>query len=86
MPSDTNNLAGANRTTRGRVVPCCVFADPHLSRVGLSEREALQQGIAVRFAKSPTNAVLRTRTTAEKEGLMKAVFADDDRILSGLSP
>ena len=72
MPSDKNNLAGANRTTWDRVVPYCIFTDPQLARVGLSEREVLQQGIAVRVAKLPISAVLRTRTTGEKEDLMKA--------------
>ena len=39
----------------------------------------------MRVAKLPLSAVLRTRTKGEKEGLMKALLAGDDRILSGLS-
>ena len=35
-----DNLAGGNRSTRGRLVPFCMFTDPPLARVGLSEREA----------------------------------------------
>jgi pyruvate/2-oxoglutarate dehydrogenase complex dihydrolipoamide dehydrogenase (E3) component len=48
----------------------------------LSEAEARQQGIAVRIAKLPIAALLRTRTTSKTRGFMKAlVAADSDRIL-----
>jgi len=77
-----DNLAGGNRTTRDRLVPYCMFTDPQLARVGLSESEAQRQGIDVRVAKLPTSAVLRTHTTDERKGFMKAlVAARDDRIL-----
>ena len=77
-----DNLAGIRRTTRGRLVPYCMFTDPPVARVGLSEAEAQRQGIAVRVARLPMNAVLRTRTLDETEGFMKALVAkDDDRVL-----
>ncbi len=77
-----DNLAGAKRTTRDRLIPYCMFTDPPFARVGLSEGEAQRQGVAVRVAKMPTSAVLRTRTIDEPQGLMKAlVGASDDRIL-----
>jgi pyruvate/2-oxoglutarate dehydrogenase complex dihydrolipoamide dehydrogenase (E3) component len=77
-----DNLAGANRTTRDRLIPYCMFTDPPLARVGLSEGEAQRQGIEVRVAKLPTSAVLRTHTIDERQGFMKAlVAARDDHIL-----
>jgi pyruvate/2-oxoglutarate dehydrogenase complex dihydrolipoamide dehydrogenase (E3) component len=77
-----DNLAGLGRTTRDRLVPYCIFTDPPLARVGLNERDAQRQGIAVRVAKLPIGAVLRTRTIGETKGFMKAlVAADSDHIL-----
>lgn len=77
-----DNLAQGRRTTRDRLVPYCMFTDPPLARVGLSESEAQRLGTAVRVAKLPTRAVLRTRTISESQGFMKAlVGAGDDRIL-----
>ena len=76
-----DNLAGGNRGTRDRLVPYCVFTDPPLARVGLSETEAQRQGIAARVARLPTDAVLRTHTTNETQGFMKALIGADDRIL-----
>ena len=77
-----DNLAGASRSTRGRLVPYCMFTEPPLARVGLSEREAQQQGVRVRIARLPMSGVRRTATTDETQGFMKAlVGASDDRIL-----
>ena len=75
------NLAGGNRSTRDRLVPYCMFTDPPLAHVGLTEREAQQQGIAVRVARLPMSTVLRTHTTDETQGFMKALIGSDDRIL-----
>jgi pyruvate/2-oxoglutarate dehydrogenase complex dihydrolipoamide dehydrogenase (E3) component len=77
-----DNLAGGNRSTRGRLVPYCMFTEPPLARVGLSEREAQQQGVGVRIARLPMTGVRRTATTDETQGFMKVlVGASDDRIL-----
>jgi pyruvate/2-oxoglutarate dehydrogenase complex dihydrolipoamide dehydrogenase (E3) component len=77
-----DNLAGGSRTTRDRLIPFCLFTDPALARVGLNEAEARRRGVAVRVAKLPMGAVLRTRTLGETRGFMKAVVdARTDSIL-----
>jgi pyruvate/2-oxoglutarate dehydrogenase complex dihydrolipoamide dehydrogenase (E3) component len=77
-----DNLAGGKRSTHDRLVPYCMFTDPPLARVGLSELEARRQGIAARVARLPMNAVLRTEATGETQGFMKVlVGGSDDRIL-----
>lgn len=77
-----DNFAGGSRTTAGRQKPFCLFIDPELARVGLSEREARERGVSYRLAKIPMVAVLRTRTLSETRGFLKAlVAADSDHIL-----
>ncbi|HVH75272.1 MAG TPA: mercuric reductase [Stellaceae bacterium] len=76
-----DNLAGGSRSTRDRLVPFCMYTDPPLARVGLSEREAAAQGINPRVARLPMRAVLRTEATDETRGFMKALVGNDDRIL-----
>jgi len=76
-----DNLAGGERSTRDRLVPYCMFTDPPLAHVGLSESEAHRQGITARVAKLPTSAVLRTEATDETQGFMKALVGSDDRVL-----
>jgi pyruvate/2-oxoglutarate dehydrogenase complex dihydrolipoamide dehydrogenase (E3) component len=77
-----DNLAGGKRSTRDRFIPYCMFTDPPLAHVGLSEREAERQGVITRVAKLPTKAVLRAQATGLTQGFMKALVDEsDDRIL-----
>src|SRR5262249_39429116 len=66
--------AGGNRSTRDRLVPYCLFTDPPLARVGLSERQARERGVPVRVAKLPMSAVIRARTIVEPAGFMKVLI------------
>ncbi len=76
-----DNLAGKERVTTGRQVPSVLFTDPELARVGLSETEARAKGISYRLFKIPMAADLRARTLSEMRGFLKALVAEDDRIL-----
>ena len=77
-----DNLAGGHRVTTGRQVPFCMFTDPEFARVGLSETEAKERGIAYRLAKIPMLAVYRARTLGETRGFLKALIdTESDRIL-----
>jgi pyruvate/2-oxoglutarate dehydrogenase complex dihydrolipoamide dehydrogenase (E3) component len=76
-----DNLAGGRRSTADRLMPYCLYTDPPMARVGLSEAEATRQGIPARVARIPTAAVLRSRTMSETRGFLRAVIGDDDRIL-----
>ena len=74
-------LAGRSRVTTGRLIPSCLFVDPELARLGLNETAAKRAGIPYRRVKLPMEAVLRTRTTGETQGFLKALIGDDDKIL-----
>ena len=76
-----DNLAGGSRTTIGRLIPYCLFTDPELAHVGLSESEAKSKRISYRIAKLPMAMVPRTHTLAQTSGFMKALIGPDDRIL-----
>ncbi|MFG1932225.1 mercuric reductase [Mycobacterium sp. NPDC048908] len=75
-------IAGEKASTRDRVVPYAVFIDPQLGRVGMTEREAKEQGREIRVAKLPMNAVIRALETGETRGFMKAIVdANSGQIL-----
>jgi pyruvate/2-oxoglutarate dehydrogenase complex dihydrolipoamide dehydrogenase (E3) component len=77
-----SNLSGGNRVTTDRHVPYCLFTDPELARIGLSEMEAKARNIPYRLFKVPMEANLRARTLSETRGFLKAlVETDSDRIL-----
>ena len=77
-----DSITGGKRVTTGRLVPFCLFTDPELARVGLSEKEAKARGIPYRLFKIPMAAVMRATTMSETRGFLKAlVEIDGDRIL-----
>ena len=57
----------------GRMLPYTVFIDPQLGRIGITEKEARQQGIKIRVAKMPMTSVARAREFGETRGLMKII-------------
>ncbi|MEH1814748.1 MAG: mercuric reductase [Nostoc sp.] len=80
-----NLIDGGNRSTRDRLVPSCLFIDPELAHVGLTETEAQQQGYAIRLAKIDASAVPRARTLGQTDGLLKAIVDTDTGRILGCS-
>ena len=77
-----NLLEGTQRSTEGRIVPYCVFTDPELGRVGLTETEARRTGRPLKIGKVPMTLVARAIQRDETAGLMKLVVdAETDQIL-----
>ena len=78
----TNLLEGEDATIADRLVSYVVYIDPQLGRVGLSEREAREQGFNVHGARMPMSHVPRALEMDETRGMMKAVVdADTGQIL-----
>ncbi|MEH1934208.1 MAG: mercuric reductase [Nostoc sp.] len=80
-----NLIDGCNRSTRDRLVPSCLFIDPELAHVGLTETEAQQQGYTIRVAKVDALAVPRARTLGQTDGLLKAIVDTDTGRILGCS-
>ena len=77
-----NLLDGGDRSIAGRIVPYTVFMDPQLGRVGLSERDAAEQGKAFKVAKLPMSSVARAIEKSQTRGFMKAlVDSETEQIL-----
>ncbi|HZC42913.1 MAG TPA: mercuric reductase [Acidobacteriaceae bacterium] len=77
-----NLLEGKDVTIDGRILPYTVFIDPQLGRVGITEKEAKEQGKNIRVAKMPMSYVARAREFGETRGLMKVIVdAESDQIL-----
>ena len=62
-----------------------VFIDPPLSRIGLSEEEAVRKGLNIKVNKLPVAAIPRARTLGNTVGLFKVVVdVDTDRLWDAL--
>ena len=78
-----NLLEKGKLTTTGRPVPYCIFTDPQLGRVGLSETQAKEKGINYKVAKIPMTNVARALETGETAGYMKAIVDADSKQILG---
>jgi pyruvate/2-oxoglutarate dehydrogenase complex dihydrolipoamide dehydrogenase (E3) component len=67
-------------------IPCyALFVDPPLGRVGLTERDALAQGHAIRVGSRPMARVARAVEKGETQGLMKVVVDARSHLILGAS-
>ena len=77
-----NLIEGKNLTIDHRLVPYCVFTDPQLGSVGLTEKEARAKGCRLKIGTVPMSVVARAYERDETAGLMKLIVdANNDRIL-----
>jgi pyruvate/2-oxoglutarate dehydrogenase complex dihydrolipoamide dehydrogenase (E3) component len=78
----SNLVERKNLTVENRLVPYCVFTDPQLGGVGLTEKEARAKGFKLEIGRCPMTRVARAIERGETAGLMKLVVdASNDRIL-----
>jgi pyruvate/2-oxoglutarate dehydrogenase complex dihydrolipoamide dehydrogenase (E3) component len=77
-----NLIEGKNLTIENRLVPYCVFTDPQLGGVGITEKEARAKSFKLKIGRCPMTYVARAIERGETAGLMKIVVdASNDRIL-----
>lgn len=65
-------------------IPNCVYTDPEVATIGLSEEEAKAKGYEVRIGKFPLAASGRARTMNETDGLIKLVGDAKTDLLLGM--
>jgi pyruvate/2-oxoglutarate dehydrogenase complex dihydrolipoamide dehydrogenase (E3) component len=77
-----NLIEGKNLSIESRLVPYCVFTDPQLGGIGMTEKEARAKGYKLKIGRCPMTSVARAIERGETAGLMKLVAdASNDRIL-----
>ena len=78
-----NVFGNGNRTVNDRnVIPYSVFINPPLSRVGMTETEAISKGYEVKTGKLEAMAIPKAKIEGVTDGLLKAVVdAKTDKIL-----
>jgi pyruvate/2-oxoglutarate dehydrogenase complex dihydrolipoamide dehydrogenase (E3) component len=76
-----NLLHRGHRSAKQRPLPYCVFTDPQLGRIGLSESQAKEQKIDYRVSKLPVRSIGRAQQTGQQTGFWKVLVGLDDRIL-----
>lgn len=76
-------IAGLPSHADWQTVPAVVFTDPEIAYVGLTEKQAKEQGYEVVVAKQMFAAIGRALTMAESDGLVKLVGDKKTGLLLG---
>ncbi|PSL46050.1 pyruvate/2-oxoglutarate dehydrogenase complex dihydrolipoamide dehydrogenase (E3) component [Chitinophaga niastensis] len=78
-----NLFENANLSIKSRQVPYCMFTDPQLGRIGITEKEALKDGIPVKIACLGMDKIARAIETGQTTGFMKAIVHANTDVLLG---
>ncbi len=78
-----SQMLGDGRRTTDRIVPYAVFTEPNLGRVGVSEREAREQGLNVKVSTFEMKRSGKAREVGEPEGFIKVIVDADSGALLG---
>lgn len=77
-----NLFENGNRSIAERPALYCMFTDPELGRVGLTESEARAKGFRIKIARMPASHIARAWENDETRGVLKAVVdADTGKVL-----
>jgi len=78
-----NLIEKANLSIAGRVAIYCLFTDPELGRIGLTEKEARDKGLNIKVVTMPAAYIARATENGEARGMIKAIVNADDRKILG---
>lgn len=78
-----NLVEKANTSKAGRLPIYCLFTDPELGRIGLTEKEARERGMNIKVATLKASHIARAWENDETRGLLKAIVNADDNTIVG---
>ncbi|GAA0602851.1 dihydrolipoyl dehydrogenase [Virgibacillus siamensis] len=65
-------------------VPTCIYSNPEVASVGLTERQAKEKGFTVKTGKFPFQAIGKALVYGESEGFVKIITDEDSEDLLGV--
>lgn len=77
------NALGISSKVKYNAVPACIYTNPEVASVGMTEDEAKQAGISVKVGRFNFRNNGRALTLGEREGFVKVVADQDNTIVGG---
>lgn len=78
-----HRLAGQPSPTNLHCIPSCVYTDPEIASVGLTEEQAKANGTGILVGKALTSANGKSLIERQERGFIKLVFRAEDEVLLG---
>jgi dihydrolipoamide dehydrogenase len=75
------NASGLSRTVDYAALPASVYTEPEFATVGLTQEEALAQGVKVKSGVFPLQASGRAMTMEATDGLVKVLADEKDKVI-----
>jgi len=67
------NAAGRNERADYSIIPACIYTNPEIAVVGLTEAEAVKRGLKVKVGRFPVSSNGKSILSGEKEGFAKII-------------
>lgn len=78
-----NLIGNADLSITGRETIYCLFTDPELGRVGLTEKMAREKGLNIKVVTLPASRIARAWENDEARGMLKAIVNLDNKMILG---
>ncbi|MGL6292339.1 dihydrolipoyl dehydrogenase [Eubacterium aggregans] len=75
------NACGADKAVDCRAVPGCVYTDPEVASVGLTEAECVDKGITIHIGTFDFRMLGKAQAIGKIQGFVKIITNDDDVII-----
>ena len=76
-------MAGEAPSVNVDIIPSCVYTNPEIAQVGMTEADAKEAGIAVKTGKFIMSANGKSLITHEERGFIKVVISEEDETVLG---
>lgn len=78
-----DHICGIEREAAYHAIPRCVYTDPEIAGVGMTETEAAAKNIAVKVGRYDFQGLGKAKAAAKTEGFVKVLVNEDDVIVGG---
>lgn len=62
-------------------IPSCIFTQPEVASVGMTEQQLQERGIAYKVGRFPFTASGKATAAGDRDGFVKLLFGEDERLL-----
>lgn len=80
----TDAITGKHAQRDWKAIPAAIFTSPEIATVGLSEREARSEGLAIEIGRFPYSALARAGARGENDGFVKLLSVEGRLVGAGL--
>ena len=67
-------IAGKSSSSEKMVIPSCVYSNPQVASIGITEQNAKKQGMNIKVGKFPLSANGKALSLSESDGFVKTIF------------